>query len=113
MDEAIFDEIVQFIYFQRWKYKRKLMLSTTIESDLGITGDDADEFMAAFVEKFNLNPAEFDIGKYFSSEGFDPIGLSIFLKKLFRMPIQKRSSHELTIGDLVKWVKNGYWEDPL
>ncbi len=48
----------------------RLVRTTRTEHDLGITGDDAVEFLAAFVKEFDVDASDFDLSKYFDEEGF-------------------------------------------
>ncbi|WP_291208164.1 DUF1493 family protein [Dyadobacter sp.] len=47
---------------------RDLDVDSSIELDLGITGDDADELIYSFAERFRVDISGFDIDKYFHSE---------------------------------------------
>ncbi len=61
-------------------------LDTTLENDLGITGDDGVYFMEAFFSEFRVGHTGYELTKYFDPEGFDPIRLSFLLRKLLRQP---------------------------
>jgi len=101
MDDPLFEDIKTFI-IENWGYNcEDLTRNTTLERDLGITGDDADVIMARFVDKFNIvDYSEFEISEYFGSETFDLIGpiLNFFRK-------QKIVKKQLTLGDLEEAVK--------
>ncbi len=58
----------------------KIKDESTLLHDLGITGDDADDFFDLFSEKFNLD-INFDLGMYFPSEGDVLIRYTFFLFK--------------------------------
>lgn len=49
-----------------------LTKAKALEKDLGITGDDAIEFLLKFSDKLNIDMSRFDIKLYFEPEG-DPI----------------------------------------
>lgn len=87
----------------------KLTREHKIEEDLGITGDDADEFLHLFINRFSVDTTGFDISKYFNDEGFDPLGLSFLIRKVFRKPLPNKSEHKLTLGDLEVWAIRGSW----
>ncbi len=91
--------------------KSKLLRKTKIEADLGVTGDDASEFIEQFVTYFNVGYEGFNIGEYFGFEGFDPLGMSTIYNKVFRKNTSKRSKHELTLGELEEWAIRGCWND--
>jgi len=105
-----------FIYeFYKGYYGKDLLLKLTneteIEKDLGITGDDADDFLKELVEKFNLDYSSFDGNKYFGyeHESFDvffPILRFIFGKKKF-LPRAKKDREKLTIGKLNEAIQTG------
>lgn len=81
-------------------FKGKLTRTTSIEGDLKITGDDADDFLESFVKKFNINADEFDITKYFEEEGL-MIHFGYIAKLLRGEKIPKKLP--LTLGDL-EWA---------
>ena len=83
----------------------RLVRTTRLERDLGITGDDAVEFLEAFVEKFNLDMSDFDMTKYFSGEGFMLDFYSIF-KYIKGEKIYRYKKH-MTIEYLANAIKAG------
>jgi acyl carrier protein len=111
-NDKILEQLRLFIYDQGLGYtlpfpflfKRKLISRhTRLQEDLRITGDDSDEFMAAFGKEFNVDVKNFRIGDYFDDEG-DPILPSI-IRTLFGKT--KRTTKTLTIGQLEKSVRAG------
>ncbi|MDX1908905.1 MAG: DUF1493 family protein [Bacteroidia bacterium] len=108
--EETLGRVIEFIYQKRWRYRKPLTLDTTLEKDLGITGDDGSEFMDAFFNEFQVNPANFDPGKHFGPEGLDPIGLVVWIRLLFtpgyRLP---PSAHDIKLKDLVEAIEQGEW----
>jgi acyl carrier protein len=103
MNNENFDKLKQFIVKERWEYDFPLTRETTIAGDLGIYGDDSDEFLIAFGKEFNVDVSQFRIGDYFSGEG-DPILPAII--RLFTGK-KKRQRKILTIGHLEKAVIAG------
>ncbi|MFK8102492.1 MAG: DUF1493 family protein [Saprospiraceae bacterium] len=103
-----FDEILDFVYQERGKYKGELTRNTELEHDLGITGDDAHEFMEAFFKKFQIKEKAFDLNKYFEPEGFSLINL----KWLFGKRTAKEIRKPIRLGHLEKVAESGYWVDP-
>ncbi|MBW1657933.1 DUF1493 family protein [Flavobacterium quisquiliarum] len=71
-----------------------------IEKDLGIYGDEAEEFITRFSNKFNVDISDFDFVAYFNSET-DVI--SLLISRLF----YKKEKKELTINDLREAIKKG------
>lgn len=112
MSDEIFNRLKTFISEQGFGYtlpfpflfkKKEITRETSIERDLRITGDDADEFLIDFGKEFNVDVSQFPIGNYFGDEG-DPILpaiLRIFTGK------KKRQTKELTIYHLEKAVIAG------
>jgi hypothetical protein len=96
-------------------------LSTKIEGDLGLAGDDILELIEKFVDKYSLGYKGYDHYKYFLSEGelfdaFTPLYhvlmLPIWLLKIISsgkinlLPPKgywNRETHDLTFGDMVSW----------
>jgi acyl carrier protein len=73
---------------------------TRLQSDLGIYGEDAIEFIERFSEKFNIDISGFNVDKYFRREGFDPF---YTIKRMLRI---ESNANELTISDLEKAINN-------
>ncbi|MXN91626.1 DUF1493 family protein [Flavobacterium sp. Sd200] len=96
-------------------------LSTKIENDLGMAGDDNYELLEKFVKKYDLGHHDFDYSKHFLSEGelFSPfttlyyilISPFWFIKiisygKINLLPPKgywQRETLDLTFGDMVAW----------
>ncbi|MCB0453443.1 MAG: DUF1493 family protein, partial [Aequorivita sp.] len=72
-------------------------LNTTVQGDLKIYGDDASDILIKFCNKFKVDYSKFNFDKYFRSE---PSWTDIFKKK--------KEFEDLTMGDLVKAVQNGF-----
>lgn len=92
--------------------KNQLNPSDTLEDDLGVTGDDADDFMGAFSKRFNVEPGDFDFHRYFEMEGFSVWPFSIFTNWLHkRWGIKKYDQREpLTLAMLQRAIDLGVWE---
>lgn len=104
MDD-IFDKIIRFVIAERWEYDFPLSRETTLQKDLQIYGDDADEFILSFSKKFNVDVSKFSIKEYFEPEG-DQISLSIW--RLFRKG--RKTIKLLTVGDLEQAAIKGKLE---
>ena len=80
----------------------KLTLDTLLEKDLGITGDDAIDFIEEFAQEFNVDISSFDYSKYFREEGFNVF--EVFSRLLFR---EKNINHaDVSIRKLREAVHN-------
>ena len=76
---------------------------TRLESDLGVYGDDAIEYVLAFGMKFNVDVTNFMFSDYFSPEG------DFILSAIIRIFTGKKNTKqkELTIRHLLKAIKAG------
>lgn len=113
MNDEVFYRLKEFIFKQGFGYKysfpfsfrkKELTRETTIENDLKITGDDADDFIIAFGIEFNVDVRMFPIGDYFRDEG-DSILPTILGKE--------QKSKVLTIGQLEKAVMAGHLDEKI
>ncbi|MEL6606647.1 MAG: DUF1493 family protein [Bacteroidota bacterium] len=111
-ETQLFEEIKSFIITNYWDLRKGLTRETRILHDLRIAGDDAEELLEAFSERFQVDLSDFEFERYFDLEGVDPIGLSILIRKLRGDKIPKKSSHSLTLGDLEQAAINGKWIEP-
>lgn len=89
--------------------KDKTSINSELEDDLGLTGDDAVEFISDFSRKFNVDISNFVVSDYFSNESLDFIGSIINFFKRKEVIIKKR----LTVGDLVRIIEIGKMDDEI
>ncbi|MDA8451661.1 DUF1493 family protein [Acidovorax sp. NCPPB 3859] len=73
---------------------------TELVKDLGLTGDDAFQFMEAFASRFNVAT-----GDYRSEDYFEPEGL--WLLSAFR---KKKTTTPVTLGMLLMAARDGVWD---
>jgi len=64
----ISESVIHFIKTEYWWFE-DLNMKSSIEDDLGITGDDAIEFMEKFADRYKVDLSDFKFTKYFSPEG--------------------------------------------
>ncbi len=78
--------------------QKEIDRNSTLGKDLGITGDDADEFLVAFAKEFKVDVGQFPIGDYFNDEG------DVILPSIIRIITGKRKRERkiLTVGHLEK-----------
>lgn len=102
MNDTIFNDIKSFVEEVRWKYPFELQRETRVEQDLGITGDDAYDFIDAFSKQFSVDVTNFNFDSYFELEG------DWILPELVRFfrGIKKEEKLVLTLGDLEKAVES-------
>lgn len=66
--ESGFQKLILFVRDQIREYKRAITRETSIEDDLGVTGEEAAELLDAFSDKFKVDISKFDFKKYFNDE---------------------------------------------
>jgi len=91
--ETLNAELVDFIREETLDPSLAITEDLSIENDLGISGDDAYEFMMAFSKRFSVNIRDFDYSDYFNSE-----------PSFFGIVSEKSS---LTVGVLNRAIKEG------
>lgn len=101
--EPIKTDLYEFIKHETGTSKT-LSSETSLFHDLGVDGDDANEFFESYFEKFSVLPGDIDLNDYFSSEGFNLIGIiiDIFFRKT--PPLKP-----MTISMLAKAIELGEW----
>ncbi|SEJ64843.1 DUF1493 family protein [Pseudomonas sp. NFR16] len=77
-------------------------LATDIARDLGIDGDDSNELMVEFFDKFSIDLNDYDPYRYFLEEGFN-----FFSAK---PAIDRRGNIPLRVGMLYLAVKAKRWD---
>lgn len=103
MSEQIFDRLKAFIIKETAVHDEEITMDTQIEHDLGITGDDAVDFMIAYGKAFNVDVSNFMAGDYFSGEG------GSLLSTIIGAFTGKKESQKkaLTVGHLEKGITSG------
>ena len=76
-----------------------------LNADLGVDGDDAEELLLAYREKFRVDMSGFDFHRYFGDE---PNALSLFLLP-WRLLTGGEKSEPLFVRDLVRSAQIGRW----
>ena len=102
-------EIMNLIQEQMGVKSTRLNSSSTLQRDVGMDGDDADEFMRRFARRFSVNMEGFQFEKYFGPERgfllFDYLFLRLFKKNALKYV-------EITIAHLVAVAERKSWFDP-
>jgi len=108
MDKYLADQVRQFICDFWLERPDKLRSDTRLEDDLGMTGDDAVEFLEAFAEAFDVDLTGIEFHKHFGPECgpifFWPPGLKEEMKDHGRYP--------LTVGHLIEVAGAKRWACP-
>jgi hypothetical protein len=71
-EQALYDKILHFVSSET-RTRKSLSFETDISKDLGVDGDDAEEFMLNFQREFNVDLSNFRFDRYFCGEGFQLI----------------------------------------
>ncbi|EDT40380.1 DUF1493 family protein [Burkholderia ambifaria] len=86
MEKVRWDEIEVFVRSEAGLGKSvRLSPVTRLWEDLGQTGDEADDFMGRFFERFSIDTAGFDFHRYFLMEG-EGMFYSLFQRWVLRKP---------------------------
>ena len=95
--EKDFQVLILFVRDQIREYKKSITRETSIENDLGVTGEEAAELLSSFSAKFNVDISKFDFDKYFNEEP------NVF--------VEHRNILTFTIGHLEKAMIAGFLND--
>lgn len=87
-----------------------LSLETTINDELGVDGDDGDEFLEEFAEKFNVDMNQLE-SVYFGPEGWPIPFLGFLLRLIGLSEVKYKKCSPLTIELLVKSESTGKWTE--
>jgi acyl carrier protein len=104
MSNELFNRIKDFTVNQSAVEENDITENALLETDLGIYGAEAMDYIVAFGKHFNVNVSKFMAADYFSDEG----GLKLFpwMVKLFGIKRESRKK-ELAIRHLMKAVEEG------
>jgi len=102
-DNNIFNNLKDFVIKQSYVDDEVIIEDTKIEDDLGVSGDDAVEFIIAYGKEFNVDVSNFRVSDYFSPE-IDAIMLGLI--RIFTCK-PNPSRKILTVGHLLKGIIAG------
>ncbi|GKT23491.1 DUF1493 family protein [Acidovorax sp. SUPP3334] len=91
---------VDTVGFRQLGQKIEYTPNTDLVKDLGLTGDDAFQFMEAFALKFNVDKGDYRSSDYFGSEG-------LWLLSMFKKPAP---TLPITLGMLLVAAREGTWD---
>ncbi|MGY6258084.1 DUF1493 family protein [Paraburkholderia caledonica] len=80
---------------------------TRLQDDLGITGDNAGNFMDLFFLRFQVDPGDYRTGRYFRGGAS---GLRLLLAPFTGRRSEERRRVPLTVGMLASAARQGRWE---
>lgn len=103
MNDETFDRLKAFVIKESVVDNEEITRDTQIEDNLGVTGDDAVDFIIAYGKVFNVDVTKFMAANYFNGEG------NVILLSLLRAitGIKKRQNKILTVGHLEKGILAG------
>ena len=110
-EDSTFSKVVEFTAERLGYSAREIGPETRLCHDLGVGGDDGDEFMMAFVTRFRVDLKEFDSSIYFGSEGIEPIGCLVAIFNYIYWG-EACTLRPLTIRMLCDAVDRGAWQEP-
>jgi hypothetical protein len=107
MDEDLPQQVMAFVS-EYWREPiARLKLGTRIEEDLGMTGDDAAEFLEEFSRRFGVELAGLEFHKHFGAEGCNPLWL------LFPPAwLEDHGNYPVTVDHLVRVAEVKRWFSP-
>lgn len=103
MNEETFNRLKAFVIKQSGVDDEEITRDTQIEDDLGVTGDDAVDFLIAYGNVFNVDVTKFTAADYFGTER--NVVLSEFGRWLTGQT--RRTRKVLTVGHLEKGIYAG------
>ncbi len=103
MSSELFDKLKSFVIKQTGVEDAEVTRDTQVENDLGVTGDDAVDFLIAYSKAFNVEVTKFMAADYFDGEGDKilPAIIRTFTGK------KKKTNKVLTIAHLEKGIFAG------
>lgn len=109
MKDELFEQIKHFVVEFSCIRNVDLDRSTSLEKEIGLTGDDAIEFILAFGKEFNVDVSHFMAEEYFEPEGDKilPAIIRFFTGK------KKVKNKELFLGDLERAVNAGKLDETI
>lgn len=109
MNDEIFEKIKLMVIDKMGKYRKPLVRDTTLEKDLGMSGDDAVEFIFEFSKRFSVDISKFEFKRYFFPEG------DFILPAIIRSFAGRKNPKqgELKLGDLEKAVIAGRLDEEI
>jgi len=109
MSEVPFEQIRKFARRAAERCPLDLCPETRLLHDMGLDGDDADEFLQAFAREFSVDMDRFPFQRYFGTE--IDAGIRWCTRKLFGdRGVEKLP---LTLQDLAVAARAGRWEPVL
>jgi len=116
-DDTLLAELIELA--KHHSESDKVSADTRLYADLGLTGDDAGNFMTAFAAKYEVDMSAFVWLRYFDNEGWDLMGPAIALAACIISPsfaVRWHAAHdaerEITIAHLADVARTKVWREP-
>ena len=108
MDPLLAERVRQFVG-EFWRLRLdELRAETRLEEDLGMTGDDASDFLEAFADEFDVDLSGIEFHKHFGPEGIGPL----FWPRELREAIRDLGRFPVTVGHLIEVAAAKRWMCP-
>jgi acyl carrier protein len=114
-DSAIEEEVIAFVADFTHVRAERITPRTTLFGDLGIDGDDGDEILGRFSERFDVDMTAIQ-PVHFGGEGFVPWAPLTWIYQVWRAKKEKGSTPEsraglvpITIQDLIESAEAKRW----
>lgn len=101
--------VIEFIAQYRHEHPSQIQRSTRLREDLGLDGDDGEEFLGAYGARFHVDLAGFEFRRYFRDEANL---LSPFLVLLEGWRRGRWQTRPITAAHLAAVADAGRWFDP-
>lgn len=108
MTREIFERTAKLLAEHMGRDRSKITAETSLQLDTGMDGLDAEEFLDAYVEEFDVDMAAFRYDRHFGPEGYTPFLPLWYLLSGRRSPPWV----SVTVGDLVRSAQAGVWIEP-
>jgi hypothetical protein len=102
-----FNTLQRFVIEKSFVNNQEITKDTRIEDDLGMTGDDAIEFIVEFGREFNIDVSSFMAADYFGPEGSPSILFMPIIRTLLGKKGEGAHKKTLTVGHLEKAIIAG------
>jgi hypothetical protein len=105
MADVSFEEIAAFVALARHCRKERVTLDTRLAADLGLDGDEAEEFFEAFRKQFAVDLSALEWDRHFGPE-------AAFMPWLLLWPPWwkgQKQKIEIRVSDLLAAARAGCW----
>jgi hypothetical protein len=105
--EKTLEAVKAFVSQRRATRPDRLQLEMRLQRDLGLDGDEAEEFFTEFFSEFHVDHRTFNFKKHFGSEGF--VSWFMFYWFIFLLRESRGEHIQISLNDLVSGVEAKRW----